>query len=222
MTQLINLNIQEKVYRKRKSTVALLANFKLEVNEGETIAIVGESGAGKSTLLNILGLLDCNYTGTYSLFGTPATKLSSHEMANWRNKNIGFVLQESALINDLTIEENIKLPLLYASRADTELGESNFKETVEAVNIASILHKKPFECSGGEKSRAVFARGTIMSPKILLSDEPTASLDAENTDRILKFLLNRNRNLGTTLITVTHDSDIAKQHDRIIHLERRK
>lgn len=221
MTLLIDLHIKQKVYKKHRSKLALLTNFSLQVNQGDRIAIIGESGAGKSSLLNILGLLDRNYSGSYTLFGTPTTDLSSREIASWRNNKIGFVLQESALINTLTIEENIKLPLLYASATEAHIGERNFKDTVEALNIESILSKKPFECSGGEKSRAVFARGTIMSPAVILSDEPTASLDSENSTRIVNFLLNKNYDLGTTLITVTHDLDVAKQHNKIIRIERK-
>jgi len=223
MTKIIDLRIKEKIYRSRKSQISILNNFSLEVNAGEKIAIVGESGAGKSSLLNIIGLLDRNYDGEYSLFGSQTKDLHTSELARWRNQRIGFVLQESALINSLTIEDNIKLPFLYA---DSEKGslrqDENFETVTKAIDIKPILKKKPLECSGGEKARAVFARGIIMNPQIILADEPAASLDVGNRERIAALLFRMNEEFNTTIITVTHDLEMANRHDRIIHLERSK
>lgn len=219
MTKIIDLKIQEKNYRSKKTNLSLLHGFDLEVYSGERIAIVGKSGAGKTTLLNILGLLDRDYNGYYTLLGSSTKEMSLSQFAEWRNQRIGFVLQESALINTLTIEENIKLPMLYA-----KLGEKhepmNFESVIDGIDIAHILNKKPLECSGGEKSRAVFARAVIMKPQLLLCDEPTASLDGENKEKILSLLYKMNQEYGTTIITVTHDMDVANRHNRIIHLER--
>lgn len=170
-------------------------------------------------MLNILGLLDRDYNGYYTLLGSSTKEMSLSQFAEWRNQRIGFVLQESALINTLTIEENIKLPMLYA-----KLGEKhepmNFESVIDGIDIAHILNKKPLECSGGEKSRAVFARAVIMKPQLLLCDEPTASLDGENKEKLLSLLYKMNQEYGTTIITVTHDMDVANRHNRIIHLER--
>lgn len=218
MTKIINLSIQEKVYKGKKSSLSLLGDFRLEVNSGERIAIVGKSGAGKTTLLNILGLLDRDYTGSYELFGSKTNDMTLSQFAELRNQKIGFVLQESALIDTLTIEENIRLPLLY-SKGKHE--PENFESIVDGMDIAHILNKKPLECSGGEKSRAVFARAVIMRPQLLLCDEPTASLDGENKERVLSLLYRMNQEFGTTIITVTHDMEVADRHDRVIHLERR-
>lgn len=219
MTKIIDLKIQEKNYRSKKTNLSLLHGFDLEVYSGERIAIVGKSGAGKTTLLNILGLLDRDYNGYYTLLGSSTKEMSLSQFAEWRNQRIGFVLQESALINTLTIEENIKLPMLYA-----KLGEKhepmNFESVIDGIDIAHILNKKPLECSGGEKSRAVFARAVIMKPQLLLCDEPTASLDGENKEKLLSLLYKMNQEYGTTIITVTHDMDVANRHNRIIHLER--
>ena len=125
--------------------------------------------------------------------------------------------------NSLTIEDNIKLPILYTG---FEKGKSkqdeDFEMVTNAIEIKSILKKKPLECSGGEKARAVFARGIIMKPQIILADEPTASLDAENKERIVTLLFRMNKEFNTTIITVTHDLEIANRHDRVIHLERSK
>lgn len=222
MTKIIDLKIKEKIYKNKKLQISILNNFNLEVNDGEKIAIVGESGVGKSSLLNIIGLLDRDYDGEYTLFGSRANNLHTSELAQWRNQKIGFVLQESALINSLTIEDNIKLPLLYADSRKKEFKQEDFENVINAIDIKSILKKKPLECSGGEKARAVFARGIIMKPQIILADEPTASLDVENRKRIVNLLFKMNKEFNTTIITVTHDLEMANRYDRVIHLERRK
>lgn len=217
MTKIIRLNILEKIYKSKKKQVTVLKDLNLVVNKGEKIAVVGKSGSGKTTLLNILGLLDKDYKGSYELFGVNTKEIDSTQMASFRNKEIGFVLQESALIPTLTIEENIKLPLLYAS-TPLERPILDFNEIVRCIGVESILNKKPMECSGGEKSRAVFARAILMKPKLILCDEPTASLDEENKGQILKLIFDMNQKYNTTVITVTHDFEVAKQHDRIIKI----
>ncbi len=222
MTKIIDLKIKEKIYKNKKLQISILNNFNLEVNAGEKIAIVGESGVGKSSLLNIIGLLDRDYNGEYTLFDSRTNSLYTSELAQWRNQKIGFVLQESALINSLTIEDNIKLPLLYAETRKKEFEQEEFENVINAIDIKSILKKKPLECSGGEKARAVFARGIIMKPQIILADEPTASLDVENRERIVNLLFKMNKEFNTTIITVTHDLKMANRYDREIHLERRK
>ena len=222
MMKIIDLDIQEKIYKSKKSQLSILNNFSLEVEAGEKIAILGESGAGKSSLLNIIGLIDRNYNGEYTLFGSPTNNLHASKLAQWRNQKIGFVLQESALINSLTIEDNIKLPLLYAGAGKKEFKPEDFDSVTDAIGIKPILKKKPLECSGGEKARAVFARGIIMKPQIILADEPTASLDMENRERIISMLFKMNKEFNTAIITVTHDLEIANRHDRVIHLERNR
>lgn len=219
MTNMIDLNIKEKRYTDKKSQLSILNDFEFKVNAGEKIAITGESGVGKSSLLNIIGLLDRDYIGEYTLFGTPTDHLHESELAKWRNQKMGFVLQESALINSLTMEDNIKLPFLYAGSKKKDFKPEDFENVIDAIGIKSILKKKPLECSGGQRSRAVFARGIIMKPQIILSDEPTASLDVENRDRIINLLFKMNKELNTTIITVTHDLEVANRHDRVIHLE---
>lgn len=222
MTKIIDLKIKEKIYKSKEAQISILNNFNLEVKAGEKIAIIGESGVGKSSLLNIVGLLDENYNGEYTLLGKKVANLNTSELAEWRNQKIGFVLQESSLINSLTIEDNIKLPLLYAGSRTKKFKIQDFDSIVDAIGIRSILKKKPLECSGGEKARAVFARGVIMRPQIILADEPTASLDVENKERIINLLFKMNEEFNTTIITVTHDLEIANRHDRVIRLERRK
>lgn len=217
MKKIIDLQVSEKTYKNKKVSKTVLSNFKLNVNEGEKVAIVGKSGIGKTTLLNILGLLDNNYNGKYILFNSFINDMKSTQLAKLRNKRIGFVLQESALIKSMTIEENIKLPLQYADSSYI-FEEEKFNEILNRIGIQSILKKKPLECSGGEKSRAVFARAIIMQPSLILCDEPTASLDDYNKQQIIDLLFEMNEKKNVTIITVTHDTNIANQHDRIIKL----
>ena len=217
MKKIIDLQVSEKTYKNKKVSKTVLSNFKLNVNEGEKVAIVGKSGIGKTTLLNILGLLDNNYNGKYILFNSFINDMKSTQLAKLRNQRIGFVLQESALIKSMTIEENIKLPLQYADSSYI-FEEEKFNEILNRIGIQSILKKKPLECSGGEKSRAVFARAIIMQPSLILCDEPTASLDDYNKQQIIDLLFEMNEKKNVTIIPVTHDTNIADQHDRIIKL----
>ena len=218
MSSIIKLEIQKKVFKKKGFSI--LNNFELKIEAGEKIAIIGESGVGKTSLLNIIGLLDTQYLGEYILFDSSVKNLSPKKLAEWRNQKIGFVLQESALINSMSIEDNIKLPIIYANIKKNSNIEERFKKIVHKIGISSILKKKPLECSGGQRSRAVFARAVIMNPEIILSDEPTASLDDKNKENIVNLLLDMNKEFNTTIITVTHDLELANRHERVITLER--
>lgn len=218
MRSMIDIQIEEKIFTKSK--LSILKGFSMQVGAGEKLAIVGESGVGKSSLLNILGLLDWDYRGEYYLFGEKTNGLDEKVLAKWRNQRIGFVLQESAMIHSLTVEKNIQLPFLYMESKDRNSLLENFAQIVKEIGIESILQKKPLDCSGGERARAVFARGILMKPEVLLADEPTSSLDTENKERIIHSLFEMNRKFGTTIITVTHDLDMAKRHDRVIRLEK--
>jgi putative ABC transport system ATP-binding protein len=218
MNSIIKLEIEKKTFKKKGFSI--LNDFELEVKPRERVSIIGESGVGKTSLLNIIGLLDTQYQGCYTLFDSSVKDLSRNKLAEWRNQKIGFVLQESALINSLTIEDNIKLPLMYANIKKDSTTEDRFNRIVNKIGIESILKKKPLDCSGGQRARAVFARAVIMNPQIILSDEPTASLDLENREKIISLLFDMNKEFNTTVITVTHDLDLANRHDRVITLER--
>ncbi|MFV8805660.1 ABC transporter ATP-binding protein [Aerococcus urinaeequi] len=212
MKKIIDLKIKSKNFK--HNNVTSLQNFSLAVNQGETIAITGDSGVGKSTLLNILGLLDSKYEGYYNLFGHDMKKMSEKEKASMRNNQIGFVLQESSLINNLTIKENILLPRLYNTDIPrSELGK-RMMDLARSLDIINVLDKKPLECSGGQKSRAAFARAVIMHPKLILADEPTASLDESNKENMISVLKNFNQNNDVTILIVTHDLDVA---NRFLH-----
>ena len=212
MKKIIDLKIESKNFK--HNNVTSLQNFSLAVNQGETIAITGDSGVGKSTLLNILGLLDSKYEGHYNLFGHDMKEMSEKEKASMRNNQIGFVLQESSLINNLTIKENILLPRLYNTDIPrSELGK-RMMDLARSLDIINVLDKKPLECSGGQKSRAAFARAVIMHPKLILADEPTASLDESNKENMISVLKNFNQNNDVTILIVTHDLDVA---NRFLH-----
>lgn len=218
MTDIIKLDISQKNFKNKNFSI--LKDFSLNIREGEKVSIIGESGVGKTSLLNILGLLDTKFQGEYTLFDSNIKDLSQDKLSQWRNQKIGFVLQDSALINSLSIEDNIKLPLMYAKLEKDLNAEDHFKRIVNKIGLDSILKKKPLECSGGQRSRAVFARGIIMQPQIILSDEPTASLDTKNKNNIIDLLFDMNNEFNTTIITVTHDLDVANRHDRVVNLER--
>ncbi|WP_239711189.1 MULTISPECIES: ATP-binding cassette domain-containing protein [unclassified Mammaliicoccus] len=218
MTDIIKLDISQKNFK--NNNFSILKDFSLNIREGEKVSIIGESGVGKTSLLNILGLLDTKFQGEYTLFDSNIKDLSQDKLSQWRNQKIGFVLQDSALINSLSIEDNIKLPLMYAKLEKDLNAEAHFKRIVNKIGLDSILKKKPLECSGGQRSRAVFARGIIMQPQIILSDEPTASLDSKNKNNIIDLLFDMNNEFNTTIITVTHDLDVANRHDRVVNLER--
>lgn len=218
MTDIIKLDISQKNFKNKNFSI--LKDFSLNIREGEKVSIIGESGVGKTSLLNILGLLDTKFQGEYTLFDSNIKDLSQDKLSQWRNQKIGFVLQDSSLINSLSIEDNIKLPLMYAKLEKDLNAEDHFKRIVNKIGLDSILKKKPLECSGGQRSRAVFARGIIMQPQIILSDEPTASLDTKNKNNIIDLLFDMNNEFNTTIITVTHDLDVANRHDRVVNLER--
>ncbi|MCG3398835.1 ABC transporter ATP-binding protein [Staphylococcus massiliensis] len=214
MNHIINLSLNSK--RFKKNNLTLLKSFNLEVDYGESISITGSSGVGKTTLLNIIGLVDSDFDGNYNLFGHNINGLSSKEKALLRNQKLGFILQESALINSLSIEKNIKLPYLYAKSNDVQNLIDHYNYVIEKVGIQGILKKKPLECSGGQRARASLARGLIMKPDLILADEPTSSLDEDTKARIVDLLFEMNREFRSTLITVTHELDLAHRHDRMI------
>lgn len=211
----IDIHIDKKSFK--KGQLAILRNFDLSIQQGELVALVGKSGVGKTSLLNILGLLDKRFDGKYSLFDEDTNQLSDSKMAEIRNEQIGFVLQESSLIDALTLKENITLPYVYAK--NKQIDEQRLEGIGDKLAIRDLFDKYPKECSGEQKSRAAFARAIIMEPKLLLADEPTASLDQENKENLFDLMKMMNQESQTTVITVTHDLEFAEKHDRLITLK---
>jgi lipoprotein-releasing system ATP-binding protein len=202
----------------------VLDNLCLEVNEGDSIAIMGPSGSGKTTLMNIIGLLDKPDSGEITFRGTSIADFSDDESAVYRNRNVGFVFQDHLLLPHLTVSENVLLPLLAADTSDEELvlKEQHVIELMEKSGISGLVDKYPFRISGGEAQRVALVRALANCPSILLADEPTGSLDAKNADILGELLLEMNREFGITLILATHSADLAKKMSRILRLEEGK
>jgi len=213
---MIKTNSLKKIYRTEEVETTALDNVNIEVKEGEFVSIMGPSGCGKSTLMNILGMLDNPTEGEYNFLGTEVAKYSERQRAAMRKNNIGFVFQSFNLIDELTIYENIELPLLYLKTSVSER-----KKKVEAVlERMQIMHRRkhfPQQLSGGQQQRVAVARALVSNPKIILADEPTGNLDSQHGDEVMKMLTELNEG-GTTIIMVTHSPAYAEYGNRIVHL----
>ncbi len=202
----------------------VLDNLCLEVNEGDTVAIMGPSGSGKTTLMNIIGLLDKPDTGEITFRGASIANFTEDESAAYRNLNIGFVFQDHLLLPYLTISDNIFLPLLASAHSIEELSvkERYLKVLMEKTGISDLKDKYPFRISGGEAQRVALVRALANSPSILLADEPTGSLDAKNAETLGELLIEMNREYGITIILATHSNDLANKMSKKMRLEEGK
>ncbi|MGL5649872.1 MAG: ABC transporter ATP-binding protein [Clostridium sp.] len=205
MSKLILKNII-KTYGQGDTKCEALKNVNLIINDGDFISLMGTSGSGKSTLLNILGFIDKQTSGTYYLNGEDCSTKTFNELAKIRNKNISFILQNFSLIKDLTVKENIYLPLEY--RKKTKINDTDIIKITKDLNINSLLKKKVKLLSGGQQQRVAIARALIQETDIILADEPTGSLDETNSKIIMNILTELNKE-GKTIIIVTHDKNIA-------------
>ncbi len=206
-----------KVYQMGEVEVHALRGLSVKIAPGEVLSIMGPSGSGKSTLMNILGCLDRPTSGEYSLNGESVAALTDDQLADIRNKGVGFVFQSFNLLPRQTALANVELPMRYA-----ELNGRNrkqvAKEALEAVGLGDRIKHKPNELSGGEMQRVAIARALVNNPAIIMADEPTGNLDTKAGDEIMNLLRKLNEDRGTTLIVVTHDPEIADLTDRIISL----
>ena len=196
--------------------VEILRGIDLMVPKGEVLAIQGPSGSGKSTLLGLLAGFDSPTSGTIHLDGVDITEMGEDELALLRGKKLGFVFQSYHLIPTLTAEENVMLPI--ELQGNSRKAEERARELLEAVGLQERCGHYPAQLSGGEQQRVALARAFAGSPSILLADEPTGNLDTLNGNMVLELLLKLNRQIGTTLLLVTHDSMLSRRADRIIHL----
>ena len=193
-----------------------LANVELAVEKGEFVSISGPSGSGKSTLLSILGLLDVPSQGEYKIDGTDTAKLDPVRRAALRNKSIGFIFQAFNLIGDLSVEENVELPLTYRNMPAAER-KKRVAEALDAVRMSHRARHLPAQLSGGQQQRVAVARAVAGSPSILLADEPTGNLDSKNGEAVMELLRELHRQ-GATICMVTHDPRYAAHADRSVHL----
>ena len=202
----------------------VLDKLSLEVNEGETIAIMGPSGSGKTTLLNIIGLLDKPDKGDINFKGTSVAEYTEDKSAGYRNKNIGFVFQEHLLLPYLTVSDNIYLPLLASDYPKEEHSDKELyiNGLMVRTGVYDIRSKYPNSISGGEAQRVALVRALANNPSILLADEPTGSLDAKNAEKMSELLLEMNTEYGITIILATHSLDLAKRMSKILRLEEGK
>ena len=213
---MIKITNLEKVYRTEDIETVALSKLSFEVKEGEFVAVMGPSGCGKSTLLNILGLLDDPDRGSFLFNGTEIAKYNERKRAELRKRNIGFVFQSFNLIDELTVYENVELPLIYL-----DVKASERKEKVERVlEKMQVMHRRnhfPQQLSGGQQQRVAVARAVVNNPKLILADEPTGNLDSNNGNEVMQLLTDLNEQ-GTTIIMVTHSEHDARYSHRIIRM----
>lgn len=214
---MIKLEGISKIYNKKKSNeFYALDKVNVEINKGELVAIIGKSGAGKSTMMHIIGCIDDFEEGTYELNGKDISGVSAKKKAEIRNKEIGIVMQDFALIDEYTVEENVMIPLYFTKGVKNK--KDKVKSALEKVGIADLKSKPINKLSGGQKQRVAIARAIVNEPEILLADEPTGALDTKTGQGIMNVFKEINDN-GKTVIIITHDMEIAKQCKRIIEIK---
>ncbi|MGZ8868770.1 MAG: ABC transporter ATP-binding protein [Thermoanaerobaculia bacterium] len=216
MPPLIHLEGLTKVFYTDEIETHALDGVHLDIEQGEYVAIAGPSGCGKSTLLAILGLLQAPTGGQYTLNGKPVAQLTTADRARIRNREVGFIFQSFNLIGDLTVQENVELPLTYRKMAAPER-RKRVVEALERVGMSHRMKHYPGQLSGGQQQRVAVARAIVGSPSIVLADEPTGNLDSRNGESVMTLMRELNRD-GATICMVTHDPRYAKHADRSVHL----
>lgn len=214
---MIRLQNIEKVYRTDTIETLALNSVSLDIAKGEFLSIMGPSGCGKSTLLNIMGLLDAPSKGQIRIDDQKIEGMNDKQLAQFRNKKLGFIFQSYHLINDLQVLDNVELPLLYRDTTAKQRRELA-SEALEKVGLANRLKHFPTQLSGGQRQRVAIARAIVGKPEIILADEPTGNLDSAMGNEIMEILLNLNRNDGTTIVMVTHDENMAHKTHRLVRL----
>ena len=199
-------------------SLQVLKGIDLEIQEGEVVSIVGPSGAGKTTLLQILGTLDSPDDGILEINGTNVMNLPEKELSAFRNKNIGFVFQFHQLLPEFTALENVMIPALIAKEKSSS-AEKRAKEILDFLKLGERMSHKPSELSGGEKQRVAVARALINNPAVILADEPSGSLDTRNKEELHSLFFELRDKMQQTFVIVTHDEQLAKDTDRVIHIK---
>ena len=212
----IDVRELKKIYHIGDIEVPALRGVNIQVQKGEVVAVMGPSGSGKSTLMNLIGCLDSPSEGTYILDGLKVSDLRDDQLAEVRNKKIGFVFQKYNLLPRVSALENVELPMHYSDQ-NSKMHERAI-DALKAVGLEDRMHHKPNELSGGQQQRVAIARAIVNDPAIILADEPTGNLDSRAGKEIMDLLLGLNRERGTTLIIVTHDLDVSSLAQRVIRL----
>ncbi len=207
-----------KIYETESDRVEALRGVNIELKEGEFSLLMGASGSGKSTLLHILGTLDKPTSGKVFFRGKDLFALSERELSRFRNQKVGFVFQFHYLINELTVLENVMVPLLIGGKKKEE-AEERAKELLKSVGLGHRLSHRPFEISGGEKQRVAVARALVNSPEIVLADEPTGNLDSRTAHAVISLMKELNRELGTTFLIATHNAELESYADGIYFIK---
>jgi putative ABC transport system ATP-binding protein len=213
---LIDVQDMRRIYRMGDNEVAALKGVSLQIDHGEFVTIMGPSGSGKSTLMHILGCLDRPTAGRYLLDGTAAETLPDLEMSRLRNRKVGFIFQSFNLIPQLTVIENVELPLVYSNVPREERRDRSLK-VLDAVGLGHRHEHRPTELSGGECQRVAIARSLVNAPPLILADEPTGNLDSATGTEILRIFEKLHQG-GTTLVLVTHDPEVAKWSERVVSM----
>jgi len=216
MSNVIETHDIRKVYQMGEVQVEALRGVSFTIQRGEVVSIMGPSGSGKSTLMNTLGCLDRPTFGEYILDGEAVASLSDDQLADVRNRKVGFVFQSFNLLSRQTAITNVELPLRYSG--NTTGRKERAMDALRAVGLENRMTHRPYELSGGQQQRVAIARAIVNKPAIIMADEPTGNLDSKVGKEIMSLLMNLNKESGTTLIIVTHDPNIAEQTQRVIRL----
>lgn len=215
---LIRLDAVTKIYRRGEEDIFALKNASLSIEKGDFLAVLGPSGSGKSTLIGLIGALERPSSGTVEILGKSTAAMTDRELAQLRNKKIGFVFQSFHLIKHFTALENVMLPLFYAREPRSRAREKALA-ILKSVGLSGRAYHKPGQLSGGEQQRVAIARAVAADPEILLADEPTGNLDSKAGDQVLELFDRINHENGATLILVTHNQKAAEPASRKIHLD---